>query len=48
MTNSDYIHFYGSDQKQLFLIERKAMDRDGIVISKLNEILPFRQKKWKV
>ncbi|PLX16263.1 MAG: hypothetical protein C0601_10645 [Candidatus Muiribacterium halophilum] len=38
--NEDYIHFYGSDHKDLFEIERKAMDRDALVIKRLDELLP--------
>ena len=36
----DYIPFYGTDYPELFEIERKAMDRDGKVISNLNYMLP--------
>lgn len=41
MNNKDYIHFYGSDNLNLFHIERKAMDKKGLVVSRLNEILPM-------
>lgn len=36
----DYIHFYGSDRPSLFAIERKAMDHDGHVIRRLDQLLP--------
>jgi len=32
--------FYGSDHPDLFAIERAAMDRDGLVIERLDELLP--------
>jgi SAM-dependent methyltransferase len=32
--------FYGSDHPDLFAIERAAMDRDGLVIDRLDEVLP--------
>jgi len=34
------IPFYGADEPELFAIERRAMDRDGLVIEALHELLP--------
>jgi len=34
------IPFYGADHPELFAIERAAMDRPGLVIERLNEVLP--------
>ena len=34
------IPFYGADEPELFAIERRAMDRDGLVIDALHELLP--------
>ncbi len=34
------IPFYGVEHPELFTIERAAMDRDGLVIDRLNELLP--------
>ena len=34
------IPFYGADEPELFAIERRAMDRDGLVIDTLHELLP--------
>ncbi len=34
------IPFYGSEQSKLFEIERRCMDRDGLVIRHLNDELP--------
>lgn len=34
------IPFYGSDRPDLFAIERRAMDREGLVISALDDHLP--------
>ena len=34
------IPFYGSDEPELFAIERTAMDRDGLVIATLDGLLP--------
>ena len=34
------IPFYGSDEPELFAIERRAMDRDGLVIHALHQLLP--------
>ena len=34
------IPFYGADDPELFAIERRAMDRDGLVIDALHELLP--------
>ena len=34
------IPFYGADEPDLFAIERRAMDRDGLVIDALNQLLP--------
>ena len=36
----DYIPFYGSKNKELFAIERYAMDKGGKVIAALDKILP--------
>jgi len=36
----DYIHFYGSDDLEMFKIERSAMDRKGLVIKWLDKMLP--------
>ena len=34
------IPFYGADEPELFAIERRAMDRDGLVIEALNALIP--------
>ncbi|MFI5055254.1 MAG: class I SAM-dependent methyltransferase [Actinomycetota bacterium] len=34
------IPFYGAEDPELFAIERRAMDRDGLVIDGLHELLP--------
>lgn len=34
------IPFYGAEQPELFAIERRAMDRDGLVIAALDRLLP--------
>jgi SAM-dependent methyltransferase len=34
------IPFYGADDPEMFAIERAAMDRDGLVLAALDEILP--------
>ena len=34
------IPFYGADEPELFAIERRTMDRDGLVIAALDELLP--------
>jgi ubiquinone/menaquinone biosynthesis C-methylase UbiE len=34
------IPFYGSDEPDMFVIERRAMDREGLVIAALDENLP--------
>jgi SAM-dependent methyltransferase len=34
------IPFYGADDPELFAIERRAMDRDGLVLSALDRLLP--------
>lgn len=34
------IPFYGADEPELFAIERRAMDRDGLVIDALHQLLP--------
>ncbi len=34
------IPFYGAEHPELFAIERAAMDRPGLVIDRLNELLP--------
>jgi SAM-dependent methyltransferase len=34
------IPFYGADEPELFAIERRAMDRDGLVIDALHGLLP--------
>jgi len=36
----DYIHFYGTDDSELFALERQAMDRQGKVIAFLDRTLP--------
>jgi SAM-dependent methyltransferase len=35
------IPFYGADEPELFAIERRAMDRDGLVIDALHQLLPL-------
>jgi SAM-dependent methyltransferase len=35
------IPFYGADDPAMFAIERAAMDRDGLVVRALDELLPF-------
>jgi SAM-dependent methyltransferase len=37
------IPFYGADDPAMFAIERRAMDRDGLVIRALDELLPRGQ-----
>lgn len=34
------IPFYGADDPEMFAIERAAMDRDGLVLRALDELLP--------
>jgi len=34
------IPFYGADEPELFAIERRSMDRDGLVIASLDGLLP--------
>ncbi len=34
------IPFYGADDPRMFEIERRCMDRDGLVIQRLNDLLP--------
>jgi hypothetical protein len=34
------IPFYGADDPAMFAIERAAMDRDGLVVRALDELLP--------
>ena len=35
------IPFYGAEDPELFAIERRAMDRDGLVLSALDRLLPI-------
>lgn len=42
MNKSKIIPFYGSENRHLFEIERRCMDKDGIVIEYLDKILPSR------
>lgn len=35
------IPFYGSEDTQLFEIERRCMDKDGVVLAYLNQVLPL-------
>jgi len=37
------IPFYGAEQPELFAIERRAMDRDGLVLEALDRVLPARR-----
>lgn len=37
----DYLPFYGTNDKELFAIERYAMDYDGLVIKYLDDHLPY-------
>ncbi len=41
MNKSKIIPFYGSENRHLFEIERRCMDKDGVVIDYLDKILPF-------
>jgi SAM-dependent methyltransferase len=34
------IPFYGADDPEMFAIERRAMDRDGLVVAALDRVLP--------
>ncbi len=43
MNTSEIIPFYGSENRHLFEIERRCMDKDGVVINYLDKILPSGQ-----
>jgi hypothetical protein len=38
--NVTVIPFYGADDPEMFAIERRAMDRDGLVPAALDALLP--------